>query len=102
MLTVTYNTTRHDYETNVQPKWEESMRLCYGHECPGLIDPDTGDYLDDPEHLLPINFMIVNGRRVPYTDDPDLGRIVHFEPHYPGLPDNGFQRLYRDMNRFQF
>lgn len=65
MFHVRYYCSKRDYQTMIHPPWVEHMRTCYRHECPGATDPDTGEPLDE-RSLNRINFMVVNGRSVPY------------------------------------
>lgn len=91
MLHVVYSCSVYEYENIISPKWVEASRWCYKHSCPGYIDPDSGETDGNP--LVPINFVIINGRSVPYhyeydSDDEDAEpRIIHHaENHEFALP----------------
>jgi len=106
MLHVVYTTSLYEYQNIVTPKWVEAARWCYKHSCPGLIDPDTGEFLEEP--VVPINFMVVNGRSVPYhyeydSDDEEVEpRLVRHEEHHRfALPDNRVYGAPWNHNRYR-
>jgi len=85
MLDVIYYTGFLEYRYEQYPRWREDLRSCFTHTCPGAGYATRNGF--NPAGLDLINFMIVNGRYVPFERDENGQALPHTEAPLVIPPD---------------